>query len=593
MYLISCGIYWTSPPGNSGDLLWTIAARIVSAVCVILGIAVFRDASRLAACRQVRHVLLGFLFLLIWTLAILCVIRNYSGGGWEGDWLEHFQRTLFFLHRFPEGTPILGGYELPARPPMMNLLGALFLAQVGDRFELFQVVFAFLNLLVFLPCCLIMPALAKRSRRRILPLVALFALNPVLMQNVTYTWTKLFAAFYVVLALWFYLAAWRKDDRRRMLAAFLALSAAMLVHYSAGPYVLFATIHFLAVLMWQRKNRWRELAAVATLSGMLLATWFAWSMITYGPRMTFGSNPTVRAVTDSGGASPTQMAKRVAINLFRTAVPHPLRSDVPMGAYAQPNAARWLRDYLFLIYQTNVIFGMGLIGGPAVLYLLYRGFRQERGGCADQRRWFWAMLVPFCLVLGIASHPVAEVFGIAHITLLPLIVLGLSLCAGSLASLPRLAASIILLGCLTDFALGIFLQTQVQGLENGRDKAVFAGLAVSNGRPTLGAPLERSLSRAAWANWFRKHQLAASNEWLQLLKPYGGADAEAIRSELERYRREDELYWHGWYARNGGSLVFLGDRAAGWSAGGPVAAVLIGVALMLAGAVWRLSVRLH
>ena len=403
LYAISFWIYWMSPPGTPGDVLWTIAARTVSVLCVALGIAVFRDASRLVACRQVRNVLLGLLFLLIWTLAILCVIRHYSGGGWEGDWLEHFQRTLFFLHHFPEWTPIVGGYGLPARPPMMNLLAAFFLAQVGDRFELFQVVFAFLNLLVFLPCCLIMPALAKRSRRRILPLVALFALNPVLTQNVIYPWTKLFAAFYVVLALCLYLAAWRKDDRWRMLAAFLALSAAVLVHYSAGPYVLFVTIHYLAVLVWQRRNGWRELAAVATLSGMLLATWFAWSVIVYGPRITFGSNSTVRAAMDTGGGSPTQVAKKFAVNLLRTTVPHPLLWNVPRNAYAQPSAAGRLRDYMFLIYQTNAIFGMGLLGGPAVLFLLYRSFWRKRVGHRQPQRFFWLMLVPFCLVLGIAG----------------------------------------------------------------------------------------------------------------------------------------------------------------------------------------------
>lgn len=587
LYVLSFGIYWMTPPGNPADLPWTIAARAVAVLCVVLGIAVFRDASRLVACRQVRNVLLGLLFLLLWTLAILCVIRHYSGGGWEGDWLEHFQRTLFFLHHFPEWTPIIGGYAFPARPPMMNLLAAFFLAQVGDGFELFQVVFAFLSLLVFLPCCLIMPALAKRSRRRILPLVALFALNPVLMQNVTYPWTKLFAAFYVVLALCLYLAAWRKDDRGRMLAAFLALAAAVLVHYSAGPYVLFVTIHYLAVLLRQRRNGWRELAAVATLSGMLLATWFAWSVLTYGTRITFGSNSTVKAAMEKQGASATQEAKKFAVNLIRSTVPHPLLWGVPRNAYPQPNAAGRLRDYMFLIYQTNAIFGMGLIGGPAVLFLLYRSFRRRAGEHRRPQRFFWLMLVPFCLVLGIAAHPIAEVFGIAHVTLQPLIVLGLSLLAGNLASMPRMAASVILLGCLIDFSLGVLLQTQLQSLENGRNQTVFAGLAMRNGRPTLGTPQEHSPSQPAWNNWFRKHQFAASNEWLRQLEPYAGAEVEALRSKLELDRRDDQLYWRGWYARNGGSLVFLGDRTADLPAGGPITAALLAAAVVLLGAAWR------
>src|ERR1035438_1615552 len=75
--------------------------------------------------------------------------RTASGPGT----LEHFQRTLFFLHHFAKDTPI-SGYLLPARPPMMNVLAAFFLGVTQDRFEIFQFVFTFLNLLVFLPCCL-------------------------------------------------------------------------------------------------------------------------------------------------------------------------------------------------------------------------------------------------------------------------------------------------------------------------------------------------------------------------------------------------------------------------------------------------------
>ena len=151
----------------------------VSLICVALGFIARKDIAALAGSFRVRQALLGYSFLLVWTLLILSMIRVYSGAGWSGDWAEHFQRTLFFLHRFPVNTPIIGGYHLPARPPLMNVLAAFFLAQTQDRFEIFQIVFSFINLLAFLPCCLIMPALGGRLRRRsILPLVALFALNP-------------------------------------------------------------------------------------------------------------------------------------------------------------------------------------------------------------------------------------------------------------------------------------------------------------------------------------------------------------------------------------------------------------------------------
>ena len=159
-----------------------------------------------------------------------------------------------------------------------------------------------------------------------------------------------------------------------------------------------------------------------------------------------------------------------------------------MWDYAQPSAVGWLRDYTFLIYQTNGILTMGAIGGPAVLYLLYRTLWRNWRERGKPQRVFWPMLVGFSLVVGIAVHPGKDYFGVAHVTLQPLVVLGLSLLAGSLVSMPRVAAWAIVAGLAIDFSLGIFLQAQVQNLENGPDQTVFAGLVLRDGRATVGAP---------------------------------------------------------------------------------------------------------
>lgn len=589
LYGICFGIYCLSPPGDRGDLVWKIACWAVSALCLILGVVVIREVYKLASCHQVRRVVAGFAFLLAWTLAILSMIRHYSGGGWTGDWLEHFQRTLFFLHRFPKATPIFPDFQLPARPPLMNLLAAFFLGQTADRFELFQVAFLFLNLLVFLPCCLIAPSLAKGARRPILPLVALFALNPMVMQNATYTWTKLLTAFYVVLGIWFYLAGWRKSANSRLAAAFLALAAGALVHYSAGPYLVFVAAHYLLVLFRQRQDKWRELATVTAVSGGLLATWFAWSIASYGPRATFASNTTLSIA--QALHSKEEFARIIAGNVFSTVVPHPLHRGVRMDGFAQHNAAGQLRDYVFLIYQTNVILAMGAMGGPVALYWLYRIFWRDRRAPGARRRRFWLTLVPCSVVLGIAVQPWNDLFGVAHVTLQPLVVLGLSLLAGSFASLPRLARRAILAGCVVDFALGVFLSAKVQNLENGPDQTIFAGVTVEKGHLIVGAPQERSLSPTAWGNWFQKHRLSACREWIQKLSPHTGLGPEYIRSRLGECGGQDELYWKGWYARNGGSLVFLGDWTAGWSIAGfglPATSVILAF-LGLIGALGHLT----
>src|ERR1019366_5487120 len=303
---------WVVYLSTSGDASERIPFWCVSAVSVALGIAARRDIARLFHVSRVRQAVAAYGFLLLWTLLILGMIRGYSGGTWFGDWLEHFQRSLFFLHHFPLHTVLFGEYALPARPPMMNVLGAFFMAQSADRFEIFQLIFAFLNLLVFLPCCLIMPALAGARRRRILPLLCLFALNPVVIENATYSWTKMFCAFYVVLAICLYLAGWRKRDRGRMTAAFLALSAGILVHYSGAPYLLLLSGHYLFFVFPSRQRKWRELVSIAALCSVLLLVWLGWSVAHYGIRATLASNPTIALGRQYQGNT----VEKVAANLF-------------------------------------------------------------------------------------------------------------------------------------------------------------------------------------------------------------------------------------------------------------------------------------
>src|SRR5262249_38691174 len=86
----------------------------VTALGIALGIAAFPDLRRWIGIARVRQALVGFAFLFGWTLLALAIIRVYNGARWGGDWLEHFQRTLFFLHRFPVNTEIFGAYKLPA-----------------------------------------------------------------------------------------------------------------------------------------------------------------------------------------------------------------------------------------------------------------------------------------------------------------------------------------------------------------------------------------------------------------------------------------------------------------------------------------------
>jgi hypothetical protein len=580
LYLASWGIYHFSPRAAGGAAVATGAFAAVSFVCVLLGILARKDVYALIRSFRVRRAVLGYAFLLLWTLVILAIIRNYSGLGWGGDWLGHFQRSLFFLHRFPADAPLLGGAQLPSRPPMMNVLVAFFLAHTQDRFALFQVASAFLNMLVFLPCCLMLPALGLARRPRILPLVALFACSPVVMENATYTWTKSLSAFFVVLAFWFYLAALRKNDRVRIVAAFLALSAGLLVHYSAGPYCLLLGLHYLLRVFWKRPRKWRELAAIIVPCGLLLATWFAWSLAVFGPTVTTQSNTSVTSAREYRGNN----LLKIGANLVDSFVPYVLRSGL---AYTvQPNPAGVLRDNAFGFYQVNLIFSMGLVGGPFVLWLLW-GFVRRRAPRLHEWR-FWRVLIPCSVIVGIGVVGERDLFGSAHLTLIPLELLGLSLIAAAFPW-PRLAALAIVAGCIVDFSLGVFLQARVEALENTPQQTVFtAGLNPAYGTFQMGSPTSDGLSDGAWGNWFFKHRFALDRQFLGLLADYRPSDAEAreavsrAQAQLHQDLNEDALGWRGWWMRHDYTLDFLGDDVAGPSGDGAGVPQAVLVVLFLA-----------
>ncbi len=238
---------------------------------------------------------------------------------------------------------------------------------------MFQVAAAFFNLLIYFPCALLAGALARRGRRQLPLLVVLFAASPLLVENVTYTWTKLFPGLYILLGTWLYLRGFQKQDAFRIVAAFASLCVGMLIHYSAGPYLLFFALHY--AWIWRgRKWKWVEPLAIAGVCVLILASWLGWSAWFYGWHTTVSSNTTVMG---SESLSFGGNLQKIATNIISTLIPHPLhvsRNDFDKALY-QPNAMGYLRDYWFLVYQPTVPEGIGLVGGLTVVYLLVRKLR--------------------------------------------------------------------------------------------------------------------------------------------------------------------------------------------------------------------------
>ncbi|HEY8181207.1 MAG TPA: hypothetical protein VII32_03135 [Thermoanaerobaculia bacterium] len=524
-------------------ILWTPRSSywICSAGCAAAAVVAWRDLWRIARIGSVQRLVAGYGFLFAWTFTLLLFVRTYSGGGWGGDWLEHFHRSLFFLDHLPLETSFVGLYDLPARPPMMNLLAAFFLAQIGDSFDNFSVVSLVLNLLLYFPCALMLSAFVRRGSRRIPVLVALLACSPIVMQNATYTWTKSLCTFYVIFGLWLYLAGLRKNDSIRIVAAFIALSAGMLVHYSAAPYLLFAAAH----LVFQK--RWRATIVAGACAALLFGTWLAWSLAHYGARKTFGSNTTVTTSKQIGDSN----ARKILLNLRDTIVPHPLRS---FSIYRDQRQAGYVRDYFFLMYQTNLIVAMGIVGGFAIAILFIRS-----------RDVFWLALVPFAVLLGVAVVGERDAAGSAHLTLQPLIVLGVTFLAARFFTLGSLARAVIILGCVADLTLGVFLHHDLENYESDACAEQFRAQVRSSGSG-LYVQTESDIGPAANANWQLKRFALVPNTIREAIASAGisattrSAILESLEAQSRALKNQDRRDWASWWQRHSDRLMTIGDR---------------------------------
>jgi hypothetical protein len=275
-------------------------------------------------------------------------------------------------------------------------------------------------------------------------------------ENVTFAWTKLPAAFFVLTAFYFFLKARSKPESiRRLLFCSAFLAAGMLAHYSAGPYLVAIAVAWLAVGWQQRANPiwWRNTGLAILCGGGVLALWFGWSLTTLGAHDTFLTNP---SVTSSDAQHGNQLVK-IGLNLFDTIVPHFLRPlDGLLIAQRSPWGA-W-RDWFFQCYQVNLLFAFGSVAWIALGREL---IARAKDATATERRLGTGLIVGVIL-LGVGTHGQRDHWGLAHICLQALVILGLCFLASRWFLLPRGWRIALGVGAAFDFLAGIALHFGVQ-----------------------------------------------------------------------------------------------------------------------------------
>lgn len=390
-----------------------------------------------------------------WCVGWLATVGSYSGGGWAADWFEHWQRTQFFLERWPLDQLLLGVYPLPARPPLANVVTGALLYPVTVDFAHYQLISTLLGVIAFLPAALLVRRFGGGPAATGL-FAVLLMVNPMFVQNATFAWTKLPAAFFVLTGLHFVLRAMDAQAPRAALPLGAAcLASGILAHYSAGPYTV------MLALLWlfhhaQRpaaERAWFQPIASGVLGGAILATWFAWSFSAYGTAASVAATSSVKGAASGFG----EQAVRVALNFRDTIVPHFLRPlDTSLIAQRSPSGA--LRDFFFQCYQVNLPFAFG---SAAWLVLLREVLRLGRGASRGTT-WFWSTFTLGVLVLGVATHGSRDHWGLAHICLQALVILGLALVAARWHGLTPVWRRVLIAAAAFDFVFGIAWHFAVQ-----------------------------------------------------------------------------------------------------------------------------------
>ena len=436
--------------GSPLSAYWLIPALALAGL-----VAGRRGVTRLAADPAARDLMAGQLMVTAWCVAWLSFVRNHSGGAWLGDWLEHWQRAHFFLREWPKDRLFFDIYQLPARPPLSNVLTAAFMRMTGEDYAHYQVIMTALCSLAFLPMGLLAWRFGGRPAARTAALVAM--LNPLFIQNSTYPWTKLQAVLFILSGLYFFLRMRDQDagsDRAGVLCA-LSLGGAVVTHYSAGPYVVVLAGAWAAVGF---RRGWdgafaRSALLCAAAGALVIAPWFAWSVAEYGWRGTFLSNTSVSMLQKAPGSPLATMA----LNLRDSIVPPQARG---FGGTLFRQTSRWgaLRDQAFLVYQLNPLLALGSVAWIAVV----REVLRAAGAAARRDRVFWALALAGFVLLSTAAYGDRDHYGTGHICLQSVVLLGLAFLASRWERLGRAWRWALAAGWTIDFCLGIALQFAVE-----------------------------------------------------------------------------------------------------------------------------------
>jgi hypothetical protein len=459
----------------------------LGAVTLMLGTALLcrLTSARRPAEASLRPLAALFALAYLHLVCIQAILPAYRGSYWSFDWWMHYDEALVFVGDEPVTTVWARTYTVASRTPLFNLATAFVMGLAGHDFAFYQLASALTNICFVLALSVLLRDLFGRRAAWLALLLA--PLNLWMLHNAWFTWPKMLAAYYLVLALHFYLQSLRRRaaDPARAADYFIAFGAfallAFMTHQSTLVYALPLLLHAAVMALGGRLLRpgVREVLACALLAVAVGGPWYAWLAGTLGTDKIIHGTPVTHG-DESAVFRPAAIADWMGCNLRDSVVPDGIRTAfltaVPDGEVPPPRSVqvadgepRWFLGPPDLVELhrgvTQLYFSLltGAVTVSLTVFLAAALARRLLGGRplpatkepADGPAVWSAVWT--CLVVGTLGgaflHPGKISWGIAHSAVFPTTVVLTGLAWGVLSRARPTAAVLVGCGMVLEFLL--------------------------------------------------------------------------------------------------------------------------------------------
>ncbi|MCM8805050.1 MAG: glycosyltransferase family 39 protein, partial [Candidatus Omnitrophica bacterium] len=311
------------------------------------------------------------------------------------------------------------GYIIPSRPPFFNIVCFFYLSIIGGEFYKYQIISTFLNYMLILSVYLFCKKYLKLENENLFLIISIIMfLNPAILRQITYTWTKAFCAFYIILGLYFYLKFLNYQNNFSLLFSGFLFGISFIVHFSAGCFILPVFLH-LIYRTFLNRTLIKNSILFYLIFLFIIFTYFSWAIKNYGIYKAFLSTNTYQQQRDLNLIG---RIEKDIFNLFKTLYPLPIKTYTNIFRNSGPFYR--IFNYLHSVYLCTLPGSLTFSLTFFLLFFLFKFKNYKKLSFLN----FWSLFFFLGYLLGIIVMPVKELSGFAHIGLLPLI--SLIICFG-------------------------------------------------------------------------------------------------------------------------------------------------------------------